>query len=285
MKRLLVLPVLLWTWIAAADVTVPPLRQRVTDLTGTLAPAQQQQLDDTLRQFETRKGSQVAVLIVPTTAPETIEQYGLRVAEAWKLGRKGVDDGALLLVAKDDRALRIEVGYGLEGALPDAIAKRIISEIITPYFKAGDFFGGLQAGVGRIIGVVDGEPLPPPSPWRAGNRSASDKVIPFFPYLIVGAVIFFNVLRALLGRLAAAGLGGFICAVIVWLAVGVVVLAVGLGILLFFILLLAGSSRSRMGRYGGYAGRGSSFGGFSSGGGGFSSGGGGFGGGGASGRW
>ena len=129
---------LLWTAVAAAEVAVPPLSARVTDLTGTLDAGQRAALEARLEAFERAKGSQVAVLIVPTTQPETIEQYGIRVAEAWKIGRGGtIDDGVILLVAKDDRALRIEVGYGLEGALPDAIAKRIIEEVIVPALSRG----------------------------------------------------------------------------------------------------------------------------------------------------
>ena len=140
---------------AHAEVAVPTLAARVTDLTATLSAAEKQQLEASLAQFEAKKGAQIAVLIVPTTQPETIEQYGIRVAEAWKLGRKGVDDGALLLVAKEDRSLRIEVGYGLEGVLNDATAKRIVAEIIVPYFKRGDFHGGVQVFV--MFGKRDAE--------------------------------------------------------------------------------------------------------------------------------
>lgn len=145
---------------ARADVAVPVLTGRVVDQTGTLSADAVARLDQKLKAFEARKGSQIAVLIVPTTQPEAIEQFSIRVAEAWKIGRKKIDDGAILLVAKNDRKLRIEVGYGLEGALPDVTAKRIIDEIITPKFKTGDFDGGIEAGVDRMIGVIDGEPLP-----------------------------------------------------------------------------------------------------------------------------
>ena len=134
-----VLLALLLSGTAHADVAVPPLTQRVTDLTATLNAQQIQTLESRLAAFEARKGAQLAVLIVPTTAPEAIEQFSIRVVEAWKLGRKKVDDGALLLIAKDDHKLRIEVGYGLEGALNDATANRIIDEIIVPRFKAGEF--------------------------------------------------------------------------------------------------------------------------------------------------
>src|SRR5207237_3108291 len=136
---------------------------------GTLSSGDIAALSQKLRDFETRKGSQVAVLIVPTTDPETIEQFAIRVAEAWKIGRKKVDDGALLVIAKNDRHLRIEVGYGLEGVLTDVTTKRIIDEEITPKFKAGDFAGGVSAGVNRMIRLIDGEKLPTPEPahWEA----------------------------------------------------------------------------------------------------------------------
>jgi len=137
---------LCWAVIAGAQVPVPPLGGRVTDQTSTLTDEQKSALEQTLRSFEARKGSQVAVLIVPSTAPETIEQYALRVAEQWKPGRKNVDDGAILVVAKDDRTLRIEVGYGLEGALTDAASKRIISEIIVPRFRQGISTGASPPG-------------------------------------------------------------------------------------------------------------------------------------------
>ena len=157
---------LCWAFAAAAEVAVPPLVGRVVDQTGTLSSGDVASLQQTLRDFEARKGSQIAVLIVPTTAPETIEQYSLRVAEIWKIGRKKIDDGALVVVAKDDRKLRIEVGYGLEGALTDVTSKRIIDEIITPRFRSGDFAGGISLGVDRIIRVIDGEKLPAPEPRR-----------------------------------------------------------------------------------------------------------------------
>src|SRR3954467_7253683 len=153
---------LCWACSALALVAVPPLSGRVVDQTGTLTAADVASLTQTLRDLETRKGSQVAVLIVPTTDGEAIEQYSLRVAEAWKIGRKKIDDGALLVIAKNDRRLRIEVGYGLEGALTDATTKRIIDEDITPKFKTGDFAGGISAGVDRMIRVVNGEKLPAP---------------------------------------------------------------------------------------------------------------------------
>jgi uncharacterized protein len=155
-----------------AQVAVPALTARVTDQTGTLSASQRAALEARLKELESRKGAQLAVLIVPSTQPETIEQFGIRVAESWKLGRKGIDDGLILIVAKNDRKLRIEVGYGLEGVVPDAIAKRVIDEIIVPRFRAGDFSGGIEAGMDRLIRLVDGEPLPPPA-RRVGQRSAT----------------------------------------------------------------------------------------------------------------
>ncbi|MDH4260212.1 MAG: TPM domain-containing protein, partial [Gammaproteobacteria bacterium] len=141
---------------------LPPLTARVTDLTGTLTPAQQAQIESRLAEFESRKGAQIAVLFVSSTLPEEIEQYSIRVVDAWKLGREKPDDGALLLVAKEDRSMRIEVGRGLEGALTDLVSKRIIADTITPLFRQGDYAGGIAAGVEQMIRVVDGEPLPAP---------------------------------------------------------------------------------------------------------------------------
>ncbi len=156
---------------AKADVAVPPLRALVTDLTGTLSGDELAALDQRLKAYEAEKGSQIAVLIVPTTQPETIEQYSLRVVEQWKIGRQKIDDGVLFLVAKNDRKMRIEVGYGLEGALPDITAKRIISDIVAPYFKAGDFVGGINLGVDAILASVGGEALPAPGMGHTGGAS------------------------------------------------------------------------------------------------------------------
>ncbi|HLY51615.1 MAG TPA: YgcG family protein, partial [Steroidobacteraceae bacterium] len=155
---------------AADEVAVPPLRARVTDLTGTLSAAQRQALEERLAAFERRKGSQIAVLVLPTTLPETIEQYSIRVADAWKAGRKKIDDGVILVVAKDDRKLRVEVGYGLEGAIPDAVAKRVVSDVIAPHFREGDFYGGIAAGTDALMKLIDGEPLPAPAQGRAQSN-------------------------------------------------------------------------------------------------------------------
>lgn len=266
-----------------AEVAVPPLKARVTDLTGTLTPAQRETLEQELRSFETRKGSQVAVLMVPTTRPEAIEQYSIRVVDAWKLGRKGVDDGVLLLVAKQDRELRIEVGYGLEGVIPDAVAKRVISEIIVPYFKQGDFYGGIHAGVSRLIRLVDGEPLPPP---ESRDRSWSG-IQDLLPTVFLAVVIGGGFLGALLGRLLGAAVAGGIVSIIFWITIGSLIGAILAGLVVFLFTLAIGGSGGR-GGFGGWSSggyRGTSGGSWSGGGGGFRGGGGGFGGGGASGRW
>lgn len=257
---------------AAAEVAVPPLKARVTDLTGTLQPGQQAALEQTLQAFENRKGSQIAVLIVPTTQPETVEQYAIRVAEAWKLGRKGVDDGVLLLIARNDRALRIEVGYGLEGAIPDAVAKHIVSEIITPHFKQDDYYGGIRAGIERIIKVIAGEPLPEKKSSRSKGEGGSGD------WLAIGfvlAVVLGGAMRALLGPFVGGLVAGSVAVVVAWLLFASLLMALVAGLLVFLFTLL--------GRHGG--GGWSSGGGGGFGGGGFGGGGGGFGGGGASGRW
>ena len=261
------------------EVKVPPLTQRVTDLTATLNAQQIQTLESRLAAFEARKGAQLAVLIVPTTALEAIEQFSIRVVEAWKLGRKNVDDGALLLIAKDDHKLRIEVGYGLEGALPDATANRIIDEIIVPRFKAGEFYAGIDSGTAAMMQVIDGEPLPPPPERRSATGGINNiESLMFIAFVLVVAVG--GMLRALFGRFPAALLMGGGLGLLAWLTVAPLIIAVLAGVAAFVFVLLGGG-RGFIG-YGGFGGGG---GGFSGGGGGFSGGGGGFGGGGASGSW
>jgi uncharacterized protein len=212
------------------------------------------------------------VLLVPTTQPEAIEQYGIRVAEAWKLGRKGIDDGVLVLMATNDRAVRIEVGYGLEGVIPDAIAKRVIEEIMIPYFRTGDVAGGLNAGVERLIGLIDGEPLPPPKQQTASGGSF-DK---FFPVVFIAAIVIGGLLRAIFGNVLGGMATGGIVGVIVWLLGAGIFFALVLAVMAFIFTL--GGGRGLPGGFGGMGGGGL-------GGGGFGGGGGGFGGGGASGRW
>ncbi len=183
----------------APDAAIPALDSPVVDTTGTLDAATVQRLDAQARALRQRKGSQLQVLVVPSTQPESIGQYAVRVFEAWKPGRKGVDDGVLLLVAKDDRAVRIETGYGLEGAIPDAVANRVIQEYLVPKFRAGDYGGGIEDATAVLVKVIDGEPLPapvsrnPPSPSGGGR---------WLPALFI-AFIVAQVARGLFGRLPA----------------------------------------------------------------------------------
>jgi uncharacterized protein len=233
---------------------------------------------------------------VPTTDPETIEQYSIRVAEAWKIGRKKVDDGALLVIAKNDHKLRIEVGYGLEGALTDVTSQRIIDEIITPKFKNGDFAGGISAGVDRIIGVIDGEPLPPPAPRPQRQSDNSDFfqfLNPFNPFTIIIVLVLGGVFRHVFGRLFGSIATGGLIGVVAWFIFGSLILSGIAGLIasvftMFSDSITAPTPRGRGGWSGGSSGSswgGSSGGGSSSDSGGFSGGGGSFGGGGASGSW
>lgn len=270
-------------WLVAlpawAELPVPPLNARVTDLTQTLDAASKQSLEAKLAALEQAKGAQIAVMIVAATEPESIEQYALRVAETWKLGRKGVDDGALLLIAKDERALRIEVGYGLEGAIPDAVAKRIIAEIIVPRFRAGDFAGGIAAGVDALIKQVNGEALPAP---RAATQSGIEAdwlkdLGDSLPMVLMFIFVLGGLLRLLLGRLLGAGVAGAVAFLGAWLLLGGVLVGLVVALMAFFFVLFGGRAGGR--HYGGGMGGGGM------GSGGFGGGGGGFGGGGASGRW
>jgi uncharacterized protein len=274
----------------AGEVAIPPLRSHVTDLTNTLTAAENARLEQKLGSFESGKGSQIAVLIVPTTQPETIEQYSIRVTDAWKLGRKDIDDGILLIVAKRDRAVRIEVGYGLEGVLPDALAKRIVDQVIVPRFRQEDFAGGIDAGVESIIGVIQGEPLPP-THAHGGNASAGkgmgmspDLIFPLF----IALLVFGKLLQSMFGRVAGASLMSMGAGFIGWLIFSSVILGVILAVAVFFLSLFGSAGPGiYTGRGGGWPGGGGmgGRGGFGGGGGGFGGGGGGFGGGGASGRW
>jgi len=186
----------------AADdgfVAVPPLTQRVTDLTGTLTAQQRTALENVLAAYETQRGSQIFVLMLPTTAPETIDAYSIRVADAWKAGRQGIDDGVIVLIAKDNpgdlRKMRLEVGRGVQGELTDAMSKRILQDVMAPHFRQGDFYGGLAAGVSAIQATIDKEGLAAPEAKRKAAQSGwSD----FLPVLFPLAIIVFFFLSAML---------------------------------------------------------------------------------------
>ena len=273
---------------------VPALEAPVTDLTGTLTPDQVAALDAKLRAFATSQGSQVAVLIVPSTRPEEIEQFSMRVVERWKLGRGKIDDGVLLLVAVEDRRVRIEVGYGLEGALPDAIANRIIQQDITPSFRRGDYYGGITDGVDRIMRVVEGEPLPEPE--LDPPAAAVPGLFSILPLLFVFVLVGGSILRRLFGRVGGAVVTGGLVGFLTWMLVAILGLSLLAGVVAFLFSLLGGMGGGgprggwysrRHGSGWGYPGSfgGGSWGGGGFGGGGWSGGGGGFGGGGASGGW
>lgn len=265
-----------WALPAWSQVAVPDLSRRVTDLTRTLSADQVDALESRLAAFEAKNGSQIAVLIVPTTEPEDIAQFGIRVVDQWKIGRARIDDGVILIVAKNDRRLRIEVMYGLEGAIPDALAKRVIDEIIAPHFKAGDFHGGIDAGVQQLMQLIEGESLPAPS--ASGGDPKEDS----FVLLVMGGIAVGWLLSALMSRPAAAGLAALGSGV-----VGAMVMGVSLLLVLAAVFVFAGvasgfrggSGWSSGGGHGGFGG------GFGGGGGGWSGGGGRGGGGGASGSW
>ena len=271
--------------IAAAQLAIPPLKSPVTDQTGTLDARQRSALEQTILEFEKRKGAQIAVLMVPTTQPETVEQYAVRAQEAWKIGRKNIDDGVLLVIGKDDRRLHIETGYGLEGALPDAIAKRIIDEDIVPRFRQNDFYGGIRAGIDRIMRIIEGEALP--APRARGAPQVSSYVDLIIPGLILVLVVG-GVLRAIFGRFLGSGIVGAVAGAAVWAIAGSIAMAMLIG-LLAFVFGLSGGTGMRRGGFGrgGWGGGGFGGGGFGGGGfgGGWSGGGGRSGGGGASGSW
>jgi uncharacterized protein len=265
---------------AVAQQPIPPLTAPIVDTTGTLDARALTALTDKLTAFEARKGSQIAVLLVATTAPEAIEQYSLRVAEEWRIGRERVDDGVVLVVALEDRRLRFEVGYGLEGAVPDALARRIIAETIAPRFYEGDYAGGLDAGLDALIGLIDGEPLPVPV-----AREPEFEPFAALPVVFLLVMLLAPLFRRALGTLLGAGALGAGAGVIVWLASNLVLAALLMGAIVFVLALtgIGGPARWASGR----GGWGPSPGGFGrgGGGGGFRGGGGRFGGGGASGGW
>jgi uncharacterized protein len=270
------------------EIPVPKLGAHVVDLTGTLTSDERAALDSKLVDFERARGSQVAVLLVPSIGTEAIEDFATRVTDQWQLGRKGVDDGVLLVVAKEQRKLRIQTGRGVQGTLTDALSKRIVSDVIAPHFRNGDFAGGLDAGADAIMKAVQGEQLPlpearPPARRGASVGSLSDLAIfAFFLVPVVGMI-----LRGLVGRFFGAGLTSGITGLAAWLVMGSLGIGIVAALVAFVIVLFSGSGLARgigpgIAGWGG-GGFGGGFGG--GGGGGFSGGGGGFDGGGASGNW
>ena len=307
MRRLKVIPIrrffliALFPVVAHALIAVPPLKGHLTDLTKTLSVEQSQTIEQSLVTVENRRGTQIAVLILPSTGLEPIEPFSMRVAEAWKIGRKRQDDGVILVIAKADRAVRIEVGYGLEGILTDLHSQGIVDTIILPHFKRDDFYGGITEGLAEIIRRIDEEPITsnpsaagpvtktaPDEPRNAtptGTPIGSSDGIANLPMVLIGALLIGGVLRRIFGRIPGALLTGVLMTVIVWFVIGalffsVVAGTVALGLTLWGGGLLGVAARLFGGGRGGGRGGGGGFGG-----GGFRGGGGGFGGGGGSGRW
>lgn len=274
-----------------AEVAIPPLHQRVTDLTQTLSPPEQQALEQRLMGLEQRSGAQVAILLVPTTQPEDIFSYGMRVVENWKLGKKGKDDGVLILLAKNDRKSQILVGYGLEGNLPDVSAKRILDDQARPYFKNGDFNGGLNVAVSAVALAIEGKVMEASQTHAQPHPRAYQHTVTINPrqalafQIAIGIFALGQVLRFMFGPIKAAAAAGIVGLPAVGLIMGSIAsgLVWGAGLFLLVLVfrfswlwLLLLASNSGGGRGGGYSGGG---------GGGFSGGGGGFGGGGSSGSW
>lgn len=280
------------SWWAAAGIAqgnlqpVPALTARVTDLTGTLTEVERDSLERSLAALEQTKGAQVAVLLVKTTEPEDIAAYGIRVAEAWQLGRKGTDDGAIVIVALADRRVRIEVGRGLEGAIPDAASARVIREYLTPRFREGDYYGGIRDAVIALTRLINDEPLPAPLTDEPGDHGLEFGGI---QAALIAAWFAAMALRAVFGRLPGLARGSVVgmgAGGIAWLVSGLLPLGVIAGVLgLFFGLVGRGGGGWFVGRggWGGFGGGG--WGGTGRRGGGFRGRGGGFAGGGASGKW
>lgn len=271
--------------ICSAEVAIPPLSGRVIDQAHLLNSVDRAGIEGVLSALEREKGTQVVILSIPSTAPETMEQYSIRVVEAWKLGRSKIDDGVLFLIAPKDRAARFEVGYGLEGAVPDAIANRILDERVLPNFRVGDYSRGIREGVEALTRVIRNEPLPPPKI----RKSTSSETIQLTLFLIffagpIGGQILKSIFGPFLGSLVGGGLTFLLASFALSIA-----MSIFCGVIAFFFILLSDSltaiSPYRSRSYRGYGG---GFGGFGGGGGssgGFSGGGGNFGGGGATGRW
>ncbi|KAF1715159.1 dehydrogenase [Pseudoxanthomonas yeongjuensis] len=242
-----------WAQQAAA---IPALDSPVVDTTGTLDTAQRQQLEQQALALQQRKGSQLQVLVVASTQPETIEQYTQRVFDQWKLGRKGVDDAVLLVVAKDDRRVRIQPGYGLEGAIPDAIANRIIQEYLAPKFREGDYGGGIADATAQLVRLIDGEELPAPV---SDNRSAQGDGGGDWVFALVAAFIAASFIRGLFGKapkgvrsvLTGGAAGG-----VAWLMSSLIPLAGIAGAigLLYGLMSVSAGRYARHGGWGGFGG-------------------------------
>jgi len=260
---------------------VPTLSAHVTDVTGTLSASERQALEQKLADWEAKTTNQLAVLIVPTTKPETIEEYGIRVAEAWKIGQKGKDNGAIFIVAKNDKQMRIEVGYGLEGELTDVAARRIIGDTVAPLFSQGKFAEGINAGVDRIVAVVGGEDtVATPPPRRRGAHGFDVGTIALLALVVVPAIG--AILRSIFGNVGGSVAGGAIVGGATWLFAGSILFAVIAAIVALVVISFASlGGRGGPGLW--FPGGGGGWGG--GGGGGWGGGGGGFGGGGASGGW
>lgn len=276
---------MLFCQLALAETTnfveIPKLSSRITDVTNTLSAEQAQALESKLAAFEAKKGSQIAVLIVPTTQPEDIAEFAIKVVDLWGIGRKGIDDGLILIIAKNDRKIRVEVNYGLEGVIPDAIAKRIGTETIAPYFKNNDYYGGINAGVDQIIGLIEGEQLPAP---KQTNTSQQDEG--GFIFLLFGGLFAGSMLSSMLGRVAGGLIAGIGSGILAYFLLGFGIGAILIGIIVFFLTSArSGGGGGWSNGGGGYYGGGSSWGGGSSGGGSWSGGGGSGGGGGATSSW
>lgn len=292
LRRALALALLLlacspaWAQRAAA---IPALTSPVVDATGTLGVEQKRQLEQQALALQQRKGSQLQVLMVASTQPETIEQYTQRVFDQWKLGREGVDDAVILVVAKDDRRARIQTGYGLEGAIPDAIANRVIQEYLAPKFRAGDYGGGIADASAQLVKLIDGEPLPAPvgdDRVKEGDGGGG------WLFALFAAFIAATLVRGVFGR-APKGLRslftGGAAGGVAWLLSSILPLAglAGFFGLIYGLMSVSAGRYAHHGGWGGFGGGGWGGGGFGSGGGGggWSGGGGMSGGGGASGGW
>ena len=279
-----------WGWAQTPLQPIPPLTARVMDTTSTLEARQRQALEDKLAAFEAARGSQIVILLVPTTQPEDIFSYTQRVGDAWKIGRKDIGDGVLLVVATRDRQVRIATAKTLEGAIPDLAARQVIEQAITPRFRAGDLAGGLDAGVDQLMALIAGEKLPAPGAAAQRPPAAGFQWLDMALLMFLVVPFMARIFGALLGRKTGSLLAGSLVGLLAWLLTTSVVVTVLAALAGLLVALISGATVSQggpPGRAGPYGGLGGFSGGRGAGGfGGFRSGGGGnFGGGGASGRW